>query len=256
MGNNNQQKKRIYSLRTEGITYRNIDIYYNYRSVKEIIPKGSGICLDVGARDSNFKEFIISQGYKYLSIDLDMHSCLNVVADGCCLPFVDDCLDCIVLSQVLEHVHDPQEMVKEVTRVLKPGGLVVGGVSFLEPFHNSYFNLSHRAVENILQRAGLVNICIETGVTGAVLIWARIIGLLGSKNLRMFSTVTRFAFPVKYLLKTGYWAIRLIRFIQRRDMTIFDQNVQDHYEAIALSIAGHILFSATYNELSKKPSNQ
>lgn len=233
-----------YSLRKAGIDYKNLEIFYHYRSVKEIIPSGKGMCLDFGARDSNFKEYIIDQGYNYIGIDIDHHHSLDIVCDGCRLPFIDHCFDLAVLAQVLEHVFDPKAAVNEVYRVLKPGGTIVGGVSFLEPYHFSYFNLSHRAVQDILVSAGFKQICIEAGVTGIVLILARILGMFGSKNHRMFSAVSRFFFPVKYVLKCGYFLLGLKNRIQGRDLASYKKNARDHYESIALSIAGHILFHA------------
>lgn len=248
MDDGGQAESGEYSLRSEGISYRNLDIYYRYRSVKEILPAGSGRCLDLGARDSNFKQFIIDQGYTYLGIDIDQHPSLDVVGDGCLLPFADNSFDLVVLAQVLEHVFDPKAAVNEVYRVLKPGGVLVGGVSFLEPYHHSYMNLSHRAVEDMLQSAGFKNICLETGVTGIVLILARILGLFGSNNLKLFSAVSRVMFPVKYLLRFGYASLRLIKRFKGNDLRTYDRNVRDHYEALALSIAGHLLFRGEKND--------
>jgi len=245
----NLPRQGQYSLRTEGIDYRNLEIFYRYRSVKEICPQGRGRCLDLGARDSNFKQFLIDQGYDYVGMDIDYHPSLQVVGDGCSLPFQDSSFECVVLAQVLEHVFDPRAAVREAARVLKAGGVLVGGVSFLEPYHNSFFNLSHRAVEKLITEAGFVNIRIEAGVTGVVLILARILGLLGSKNLRLFSTTGRLLFPVKYLLKTGYTLMRLKNRLMGRDLKDFEHNVRDHYEALALSIAGHILFRASKPQL-------
>ncbi|MBU1342649.1 MAG: class I SAM-dependent methyltransferase [Proteobacteria bacterium] len=239
-----EQAKGIYSLRSKGIAYRNLEIFYHYRSVKEILPSGKGMCLDLGARDSNFKQFIIDQGYDYVGIDINAHPSLDIVGDGCMLPFDENSFDCVVLAQVLEHVFDPQKTVSEVSRVLKPGGVMVGGVSFLEPYHKSYFNISHRAIEDIISKTGLNNICIEAGVTGVVLIMGRILGMFGSNNLTLFSTVTRLIFPIKYILKLGYFMMRVKNRIKRRDSDEFEKNIKDHYESISLSIAGHILFYA------------
>jgi SAM-dependent methyltransferase len=40
------------------------------------------------------------------------------------LPFADACFDGVILKDLLEHVADPVALVREVRRVLRPGGLV------------------------------------------------------------------------------------------------------------------------------------
>jgi len=43
-------------------------------------------------------------------------------ADATRLPFADASIDKIICSEVLEHIHDYQSVLKEIARVLKPGG--------------------------------------------------------------------------------------------------------------------------------------
>ena len=43
-------------------------------------------------------------------------------ADGYHLPFPDNTFDCVILSEVLEHLHDDDAALHELSRVLKPGG--------------------------------------------------------------------------------------------------------------------------------------
>ena len=42
--------------------------------------------------------------------------------DATRLPFADDSFDCVVTSEVLEHIHDDVAALSELVRVLKPGG--------------------------------------------------------------------------------------------------------------------------------------
>lgn len=60
---------------------------------------------------------------EYVSTDLEEQA--DVQADITDLPFPDDRWDVIVCSHVLEHVNDDSSALKELRRVLAPGGRVV-----------------------------------------------------------------------------------------------------------------------------------
>lgn len=49
------------------------------------------------------------------------------------LPYGDECFDVVVCEQVLEHLKAPGRAVAEMTRVLRPGGLLVAGVPIFPP---------------------------------------------------------------------------------------------------------------------------
>lgn len=49
------------------------------------------------------------------------------------LPYADDMFDIVVASHVLEHVMHPEIGIRELHRVLKPGGLFVVGVPIYDP---------------------------------------------------------------------------------------------------------------------------
>jgi SAM-dependent methyltransferase len=51
-------------------------------------------------------------------------SCPGLIAGGR-LPLADASLDCVVAPQVLEHLPDPEAMLDEIARVLRPGGSLV-----------------------------------------------------------------------------------------------------------------------------------
>ena len=55
------------------------------------------------------------------------------VGDATKLPFPDNSFDKIVCSEVLEHIPDYQSVLKEINRLLKPGGMFVASVPRFVP---------------------------------------------------------------------------------------------------------------------------
>jgi SAM-dependent methyltransferase len=49
------------------------------------------------------------------------------------LPFPSGCFDIVVCEQVLEHLHDPVGVAREMARVMRPGGLLIAGVPIFPP---------------------------------------------------------------------------------------------------------------------------
>ena len=56
-----------------------------------------------------------------------------IVGSGLTLPFADASFDRVICSEVLEHIHNYQEVLGEIQRVLKPGGLLAVSVPRFGP---------------------------------------------------------------------------------------------------------------------------
>src|SRR5882757_784407 len=65
---------------------------------------------------------------------------VSAVADLHDLPFKSGSFDKIICSQVLEHVDDPQTVLGELGRVLRPGGRMYLSVPFLWHLHQEPFD--------------------------------------------------------------------------------------------------------------------
>jgi SAM-dependent methyltransferase len=61
----------------------------------------------------------------YVGTDLFDLRYASVAADGCALPFDDASFDLILSFHVLEHIPDDIAAMREMRRVLKPGGLLL-----------------------------------------------------------------------------------------------------------------------------------
>ncbi len=78
----------------------------------------------------------------------------NVVptqGDATALPYEDDSMDAVVLTAVLGEIPDPVAALREIRRVLKPGGRLVVGELFGDPHFTTLGSLKRQAAE-----AGLV----------------------------------------------------------------------------------------------------
>jgi len=62
------------------------------------------------------------------------------IADGHQIPLLGGSVDGVLIQAVLEHVLRPQEVVDEIYRVLRPGGLVYADTPFMWPVHEGPYD--------------------------------------------------------------------------------------------------------------------
>jgi len=92
------------------------------------------VLLDIGAGQSDFGE--LTQNFKTCAVDFYPYPGIHVVCNlEEKLPFQDESADIILLTNVLEHMREPNQLLKECYRILKPGGILLGTVPFLIQVH-------------------------------------------------------------------------------------------------------------------------
>ena len=133
---------------------------YGNRLTPEFIsyfPRASqpgGFMLDLGCGDREMAEICASTNLEYVGMDYS-GTAPDLLGDAHALPFRDDSFDFILSIAVLEHLRYPLVATREAYRVLKPGGLFIGSVAFLEPFHmDSYYHHTHLGTFTSLASAG------------------------------------------------------------------------------------------------------
>lgn len=129
----------------------------NFEFFKENLKsKPYGVLLDVGAGQQHFIE--LTKKFEVIAVDAIANPGIDVVCDlNMPLPFQDDTFDIIFMSNVLEHIHEPQSLLSELNRILKQGGFMVGTVPFLMSSHqrpHDYFRYTDLALIKLLAQSG------------------------------------------------------------------------------------------------------
>lgn len=114
---------------------------HDERRVREYIlskvPKNVNSILDVGCGKGWVAKEFLPKGKRVFSLDISvtnpaivnkLYSNKNhfgIAADSFYLPFNDESFDCVVASEIIEHVFDPAGFVKELFRVVTKGGSLI-----------------------------------------------------------------------------------------------------------------------------------
>jgi ubiquinone/menaquinone biosynthesis C-methylase UbiE len=100
----------------------------------------TGDVLDLGCGQKPY-ETIFTNTKSYIGVDVKVsghnhnNSKIDVFYDGKKLPFLDNSFDSIVCFEVLEHVFDVDELLSEVSRVLKAEGVILITTPFMREEH-------------------------------------------------------------------------------------------------------------------------
>ena len=108
------------------------------------VPKSVSSILDVGCGRAWVAEKFIQKGVKVVSLDISLTNPLKaikkypaknhigVVADSFTLPFPEESFDCVIASEIIEHVNDPKKFVAELLRVVKKKGSLIISTPYKE----------------------------------------------------------------------------------------------------------------------------
>lgn len=123
--------------------------------------RDGGAVLDVGAGSKPYAPLYEPYFAHSTAVDLvtSPHDTgdLDAFASADDLPHEDASFDCVVCTEVLEHCRDPRAVVRELRRVLRPGGRVFLTTPFLVGLHempNDYYRYTPSALRDLAATSG------------------------------------------------------------------------------------------------------
>ncbi|RXG24893.1 class I SAM-dependent methyltransferase [Leeuwenhoekiella aequorea] len=129
------------------LSNKNLDIYVIrtaiFKAIKTNLKNFDGTLLDIGCGKMPYKDYILknSKVKNYTGLDIENALLYDATVkpdftwDGLKMPFEANSYDCAFGTEVLEHCSDPDQILKEVFRVIKPGGIFFFTVPFLWNLH-------------------------------------------------------------------------------------------------------------------------
>ncbi len=159
--------------------FKNLDIFYIrssiFKALKESLPRFHGQFLDIGCGKMPYRNYILEHSKISKYVGLDIENALEYDAyvkpdftwDGVKMPFEDESFESAMATEVLEHCPEPEIVLKEVYRVLKPGAVLFLTVPFLWNLHevpNDEYRYTPFSLERHLKNSGFTDV--EINATG------------------------------------------------------------------------------------------
>ena len=151
--------------------------HINNEQVRKSLPLITGVVYDLGGGIRPYEADILIHAVRYVGVDWTktLHELrADLVADlNGSLPIEDEAADNVVSFQVLEHLCEPQVMLNEAFRILRPNGRIFLSAPFQWWVHeapNDFFHYTCYGLEYLLGKAGFVDIEVEP-VCGFWITW-------------------------------------------------------------------------------------
>lgn len=134
-----------------------------FKSIEKYSFLLNGVMLDFGCGSKPYKKLFRVKKYIGVDIENTIHNHKNEQIDvfykGKKLPFKNEFFDSILCSEVLEHIFNPEEILEELYRVLKKGGLGIFTVPFVFNEHekpHDYARYTSFGIKYLLKKHGFI----------------------------------------------------------------------------------------------------
>ena len=131
-------------------------------------PLYKGVLYDLGCGETPYKDFFLNYADSYVGVDWadSLHNInADVVADlNKAVPVSSEVADTVVSLSVMEHLCEPQNMLNEAYRILRPGGNIIVQVPWQWRIHEAphdYFRFSPYGLKYMFEKSGFTELDVQ-----------------------------------------------------------------------------------------------
>lgn len=152
---------------------------------------------------------VLQLSNRVIKLDINPDTCPDIVADLHALPLTTARVDTVVSIATLEHCRRPWRVVEEFYRVLKPGGILVVCVPFLQPVHDApfdFYRFTSYGLEALLEDQGF-----DIELLKTVHHIGNTIGWIAYTAIQQKAPIWRWRwlmFPLLWFMSRGYCGIK------------------------------------------------
>lgn len=135
----------------------------NFERWLSTVPGSNLRVLDVGGRIQPYRPLLAGRVQQYVAVDLARSPLVTLRANAGEMPFPESVFDLVFCTQVLEYVLEPAVPVREIYRVLKPGGVALFSFAAFYPriADDDYWRFTPAGLRHLLRPFGRVDVVPE-----------------------------------------------------------------------------------------------
>lgn len=175
------------------VTYRRL---WLDNCLAKFSPEMLGTVIDLGGKRTNKRGGFqppALQSERWWYLNLDLQTVPNIYGDVTAVPLASASCDCIICTEVLEHLREPGKCVDEIQRLLRPGAHAFVSVPFLFPIHadpDDFQRFTEDGLRQLFRNFAMVEIIPMGGYLGVIGMFIEL-GLAGIRGQQLHKKILR-----------------------------------------------------------------